>query len=68
MEPLAHALDILQSENGMYMGYLLLVLSTLRDKLETLSTEGFITQCYSLLTSIQEGLNNRYEIINVILS
>lgn len=34
MEPLARALDILQSENGMYMGYLLSVLTTLEEKLE----------------------------------
>lgn len=63
MEPLARALDILQSENNMYMGYLLPVLSTLRNKLEKLSAEGVITECYSLLTSIQQGLTKRYEII-----
>lgn len=63
MESLARALDILQGENGMYMGYLLPVLSTLREKLENLSAKGVITECHSLLTSIQQGLTKRYEIM-----
>lgn len=62
MEPLAGALDILQSEKGMYMGYLLPVLYTLRKKLENVSAEGVITECHPLLTSIQEGLTKRYKL------
>jgi len=34
MKPLARALDILQGESGMYMGYLLPVLKTLQEKME----------------------------------
>lgn len=62
MEPLACALDILQSENGMYMGYLLPVLNTLEEKLEKLNTEK-LTECYALLIAIQQGLHKRYKII-----
>lgn len=43
MESLARALDILQSDTkGMYMGYLLPVLSTLQQKLEHLNKSNFI--------------------------
>lgn len=58
MEPLAKALDILQSETGMYMGYLLPVLNTLQQKLEKLSKQE-LTYCQSLVIAIEEGLNNR---------
>lgn len=61
MEPLARALDILQSENGMYMGYLLPVLNTLEEKLKI---ERLI-ECDSLLIAIQQGLHKRYEIIQI---
>lgn len=64
MEPLARALDILQSENGMYMGYLLPVLNTLEEKLEKLKIERLI-ECHSLLIAIQQGLHKRYEIIQI---
>lgn len=57
MEPLAKALDILQSDVGMYMGYLLPVLNTLQEKLENITTK--LTDCHSLLTAIQQGLNKR---------
>ncbi|XP_067208348.1 uncharacterized protein [Linepithema humile] len=59
MKSLAQALDILQSESGMYMGYLLLVLKTLQEKLEKLNKNGF-TNCQSLITAIQQGLNKRF--------
>jgi len=58
MEPLARALDILQSDAGMYMGYLLPVLTTLQQKLETLSETNLI-HCHSLILGIQQGLNKR---------
>lgn len=58
MKPLAQALDILQSESGMYMGYLLPVLKTLKEKLENLNKSEFI-HCQSLITAIQQGLNKR---------
>lgn len=58
MEPLARALDILQSDLGMYMGYLLPVLNTLQQKLESLNKER-LTNCHSLVTTVQLGLNER---------
>jgi len=58
MKPLARALDILQGESGMYMGYLLPVLKTLQEKMEKFNKNGF-TYCQSLITVIQQGLNKR---------
>ncbi|EFN68716.1 Putative AC9 transposase, partial [Camponotus floridanus] len=57
MEPLARALDILQSDVGMYMGYLLPVLSSLQEKLKNIKN---LTDCQSLVIAIQEGLNRRF--------
>ncbi|XP_071578927.1 uncharacterized protein [Temnothorax nylanderi] len=59
MKPLAQALDILQSESGMYMGYMLPILKTLQEKLESLNKSGF-THCQSLITAIQQSLNKRF--------
>lgn len=58
MKPLAQALDILQSESGMYMGYLLPVLKTLKEKLEKLNQSGLM-HCQSLIVAIEQGLNKR---------
>lgn len=58
MGPLARALDILQSDLGMYMGYLLPVLSTLQQKMEHINKDG-LTYCHSLVEAIQIGLNKR---------
>lgn len=58
MEPLAHALDILQSDTEMYMGYLLPILNTLQQKLDILSKSNLI-HCHSLILAIQQGLNKR---------
>lgn len=58
MGPLARALDILQSDIGMYMGYLLPVLSTLQQRLENMNKDGF-GYCRSLVVAIQIGLNKR---------
>lgn len=59
MEPLARALDILQSDTGMYLGYLLPVLTTLKEKLDKISiTE--LKDCHPLLTAVQQGIHKRY--------
>jgi len=58
MKSLARALDILQGESGMYMGYLLPVLKTLQEKMKKFNKNGF-TYCQSLITAIQQGLNKR---------
>ncbi|XP_011686460.1 PREDICTED: uncharacterized protein LOC105449160 isoform X2 [Wasmannia auropunctata] len=60
MEPLARALDILQGESGMYMGFLLPVLKTLQEKLEKFNKSGIFTHCQPLITAIQQGLNKRF--------
>lgn len=60
MKPLAIALDILQSNVGMYMGYLLPVLNSLQEKLESITnTNNKLTECQSLVKAIQQGLNRR---------
>lgn len=58
MGPLARALDILQSDIGMYMGYLLPVLSTLQQKMEDINKDE-LTYCSPLVEAIQTGLNKR---------
>lgn len=58
MEPLAQALDILQSDRGMYMGYLLPVLNTLQQKMDNLNQLNLVN-CHSLVEAIQEDLNKR---------
>lgn len=58
MKPLAQALDILQSESSMYMGYLLSVLKTLKEKLENLNQSGLM-HCQLLIVAIKQGLNKR---------
>lgn len=58
MEPLAQALDILQGDLGMYIGYLLPVLYTLKQKLVCLETKE-LNNCYPLITAIQSGLKKR---------
>ncbi|XP_039311866.1 uncharacterized protein LOC113005211 isoform X3 [Solenopsis invicta] len=60
MEPLAKALDILQADIGMYMGYLLPVLYSLQEKLDNLTNTNKVTHCNPLITAIQEGLNQRF--------
>ncbi|XP_026825204.1 uncharacterized protein LOC113561872 [Ooceraea biroi] len=59
MKPVSQALDILQGETGMYMGYLLPVLKTVKEKLETLNKSGF-THCQSLIAAVQQGLDKRF--------
>jgi len=59
MKPLAQALDILQSQNGMYIGYLLPVLKTLMDKLEKFNSSSEFIYCQALITAIQQGLNKK---------
>lgn len=58
MEPLARALDILQSDTGMYVGYFLPVLNTLQQKLKNFNKCN-LTYCHSLVETIQQGLNKR---------
>lgn len=58
MVPLAHALDILQGDTGMYMGYLLPVLNTLRQKLQNLIDNGLIN-CHSLVRAVLIGSDER---------
>lgn len=59
MEPLARSLNILQSDKGMYMGYLLPVLTTLQQKLENLNKSNLV-DCHSLVKAIQKGLSKKF--------
>ncbi|XP_061471505.1 uncharacterized protein LOC133379722 [Rhineura floridana] len=64
MEPLAQSLDILQRENGMFMGYLLPTLCNLDRKLEGLENKPeSYTYCFQLLRGVREALRKRFAAI-----
>ncbi|XP_061486636.1 uncharacterized protein LOC133386880 [Rhineura floridana] len=64
MEPLAQSLDILQRENGMFMGYLLPTLCNLDRKLEGLENKPErYTYCFQLLRGVHEALRKRFAAI-----
>ena len=58
MKPVAQALNILQSDSKMYMGYLLPTLSALKDKLT--GRQPSATVCKPLLTALLNGINRRF--------
>ncbi|XP_062828956.1 uncharacterized protein LOC100554194 [Anolis carolinensis] len=61
MGPLAQALDILQQDNGMFMGYLLPTLYNLDRKLQSLEKEpSRYTYCLPLLKGIRKALRKRF--------
>ncbi|XP_042329184.1 uncharacterized protein LOC121933470 isoform X2 [Sceloporus undulatus] len=62
MGPLAQSLDILQRENGMFMGYLLPTLYNLDRKLQELENKpvGY-TYCLPLLRGVRKALRERFE-------
>nr|XP_016847341.1 PREDICTED: uncharacterized protein LOC100567772 isoform X2 [Anolis carolinensis]XP_016847342.1 PREDICTED: uncharacterized protein LOC100567772 isoform X2 [Anolis carolinensis]XP_016847343.1 PREDICTED: uncharacterized protein LOC100567772 isoform X2 [Anolis carolinensis]XP_016847345.1 PREDICTED: uncharacterized protein LOC100567772 isoform X2 [Anolis carolinensis]XP_016847346.1 PREDICTED: uncharacterized protein LOC100567772 isoform X2 [Anolis carolinensis]XP_016847347.1 PREDICTED: uncharact len=61
MGPLALSLDILQRENGMFMGYLLPTLYSLERKLQELESKPVpYMYCLPLLTGIREALRKRF--------
>ncbi|KAF2890669.1 hypothetical protein ILUMI_15505 [Ignelater luminosus] len=61
MCPLSTALDILQGEKGMYMGYLLPVLYSLKDKLDAQIMKSLI-YCKPLVQVLLEGIEYRQSI------
>ncbi|XP_061489481.1 uncharacterized protein LOC133387824 [Rhineura floridana] len=64
MEPLAQSLDILQRENGMFMGYLLPMLCNLDRKLEGLENKPErYTYCFQLLRGVREALRKQFAAI-----
>ncbi|XP_061445774.1 uncharacterized protein LOC133366559 [Rhineura floridana] len=64
MEPLAQSLDILQQENGMFMGYLLPTLCNLDRKLEGLENKPErYTYCFQLLRGVRKALRKRFAAI-----
>ncbi|XP_061450393.1 uncharacterized protein LOC133369283 [Rhineura floridana] len=64
MEPLAQSLDILQRENGMFMGYLLPTLCNLDRKLEGLENKPErYTYCFQLLRGVREALRKLFAAI-----
>jgi len=58
MEPLAQALDLLQGDKFMCMGYLLPTISWLKNKLSKLSISG--GSCKALATACLDGVNARF--------
>ncbi|XP_061468964.1 uncharacterized protein LOC133378197 [Rhineura floridana] len=64
MGPLAQSLDILQRENGMFMGYLLPILYSLDCKSEGLENKPErYTYCFQLLRGVHEALRKRFAAI-----
>lgn len=57
--PMAEALDILQGEKNIGLGFLLPTISILKSKLEKLKDSPSITSCTPLLQGILDGINNR---------
>jgi len=57
MEPLSRALDILQGDKYMAMGYQILTISWLKRKLTKLSLAG---KCKSLVKACLDGINLRF--------
>lgn len=60
MFPLSCSLDILQQDTNMYMGFLLPVIVTLEDKLNSLKNKG-LKFCVPLLDSILHGIQKRFK-------
>ncbi|XP_060616294.2 uncharacterized protein [Anolis sagrei] len=61
MSPLAQSLDILQRENGMFMGYLLPTLYNLDRKLQGLENKPVrYTYCLQLLHGVRKALRKRF--------
>ncbi|KAH0630547.1 hypothetical protein JD844_013708 [Phrynosoma platyrhinos] len=61
MGPLALSLDILQRENGMFMGYLLPTIHSLDRKLQGLENKPVpYTHCLPLLRGVREALRKRF--------
>ncbi|KAL6459920.1 hypothetical protein MHYP_G00316790 [Metynnis hypsauchen] len=58
MKPVAMALDILQGESSVHMGFLLPTLSQLQEKLKKL--ESSCKVCRPLLTALQTGIQKRF--------
>ena len=58
MKPLAQALNILQSESNMFMGYLLPTICILRQKL--MAKQATSTTCKPLVAALISGINERF--------
>ena len=60
MRPMVEALDILQGEENVGMGFLLPTLSVLYDKLEYFKKDDTIKQCQSLVNGLLYYTAERY--------
>lgn len=58
MKPIAQALNILQSETKMFVGYLLPTLTILREKLE--AKRASATICMPLVSALLNGIDERF--------
>ena len=59
MKPVAQALNILQAEKKMYMGYLLPTITVLRHKI--MMNAGSVKFCQPLVVALLDGIANRFE-------
>ena len=60
MQPIADALDILQGEKNVSMGYLLPTITVLKNELEAMINDQSITECKPLVRGLLAGIDNRY--------
>ena len=58
MKPVAQAVNILQAEKNMFLGYLLLTIAMLRDKLIAKRTA--VTVCKPLVSALIDGIDKRF--------
>jgi hypothetical protein len=58
MKPVAQALNIMQAEKNMFLGYLLPTITVLRDKL--VSKRASVTMCAPLVSALIDGTDNRF--------
>jgi hypothetical protein len=58
MKPVAQALNIMQAEKNMFLGYLLPTITVLRDKL--VSKRASVTMCAPLVSALIDGIDNRF--------
>lgn len=59
--PLTRALDILQADKNVSIGYLLPTIVILQNELKSFSKDSSIKHCKPLITAIENGVNNRFE-------
>ena len=60
MKVVADALDLLQGEKNVRMGFLLPTITSIKEKLKMLKNDNNIKNCGSLIDGLLEAIANRY--------